>query len=62
MKRLFMLRRGGNRAPIVGDTGLPLYFSDKMAAKAARDQLGDGAVVSYGPDHTKFVNTKHGVK
>lgn len=63
MKRLFVLRRG-RMGDIFKDNGVTPYFADKMTAKAARDRLGDGAVVSYGPDHDKFrkSNPKHGDK
>lgn len=52
MKRLFMLRNS-KRGPVVTskDTGLPVYFDNKMAAKAARQGT---QVVSYGPDHRCF--------
>lgn len=60
MKRLFVLRYGKGGSLVRDDDGTPLYFGNKTAAKAARDQM-DKAVVSYGPDHNKF-NQQHGVK
>lgn len=52
MKRLFVLRYGKGGSLVRDDDGTPLYFGNKTAAKAARDQIS-GAVVSYGPDHNK---------
>jgi hypothetical protein len=46
--KLFMLRHGQGGAIVTGDDGKPLFYSDKMIAKAARK---DGQVVSLGPDH-----------
>jgi hypothetical protein len=46
--KLFMLRHGQGGAIVTGDDGKPLFYSDKMVAKAARK---DGQVVSLGPDH-----------
>ena len=41
---------------VVKDTnGYPLYFSDKMVAKANR---AVGQHVSYGPDHKKYTNKR----
>lgn len=55
MKRLFLLRRVKYGAVINDkDTGRPLYFTNKMDAKAARDAFGGTTVVSFGPDHNKF--------
>lgn len=48
MKRLFIVRKYKNGPAVPG-----LFFSDKMEAKKARNELGDNAVVSYGPDHKK---------
>ena len=37
-----------------GEKGLPLYFTNKMLAKAQRDSLGDDFKVSPGPDHRRW--------
>ena len=34
--KLFMLRHGQGGAIVTGDDGKPLFYSDKMIAKAAR--------------------------
>jgi hypothetical protein len=52
MKKLFIIRRHKN-GPMIPD----LYFSDKMEAKKKRNELGDNHVVSYGPDHKKFIKS-----
>jgi len=52
MKKLFIIRKHKN-GPAVPD----LFFSDKMEAKKNRDSLGEGYVVSYGPDHKKFIKS-----
>lgn len=49
MKKLFIIRKG-RRGPAIPDE----FFSDKMLAKQRRDELGEGHVVSYGPDHKKY--------
>lgn len=49
--KLFVLRYGGG-AIVEGDDGKPLYFSDKMAAKAAKPK--PDCTVHPGPDHRKF--------
>jgi hypothetical protein len=51
--RLFQLRQG-KFGPVINQAG---YFPNKMAAKAVRDTI-EGAVVSYGPDHDKFIARK----
>ena len=51
-KRLFMLRRYPKGPSIDG-----LYFDNKSAAKAARNQMGGTTVVSLGPDHRNFAST-----
>lgn len=48
MKRLFVVRKYKNGPVVPG-----FFFSDKMEAKKYRDSLGEGHVVSYGPDHKK---------
>lgn len=50
-QRLFLLRQGKLGPVILGRNHQPLYFPDKMSAKAAR-QLGQ--VVSLGPDHKLY--------
>lgn len=52
--RLFQLRQG-KHGPVINHD--PKYFPNKVAAKAARDRI-EGAVVSYGPDHDKFIARK----
>jgi hypothetical protein len=52
--RLFMLRHGKGGAPVLDSTGKQRTFPDKPSAKAARDLLGDGVVVSRGPDHKLY--------
>ena len=49
VKKLFIIRKG-RRGPQIPD----LFFSDKMEAKKHRNTLGEGHVVSYGPDHKKY--------
>ena len=57
MKRLFVVRnKRTRRAYDSGKAKEPVYYSDKMLAKAARDELNgpDGPVVwevKIGPDH-----------
>jgi hypothetical protein len=52
-KRLYQLRKYPKGPVITG-----LYFADKRAAKAARDQIGDTTVVSIGPDHRDYITTE----
>jgi hypothetical protein len=56
-KALFMLRTH-KRGSVVTSNGKPVYFTNKVDAKAARDLLRDegqpDVVVSYGPDHHLF--------
>jgi hypothetical protein len=51
--KLFMLRADKNGKPVLVD-GKPVYFDNKMDAKAARDQIGGTTVVSYGTDHKLY--------
>jgi hypothetical protein len=51
-KRLFQLRKYPKGPAIPGT-----YFSDKSAAKAARNEMGGTTVVSLGPDHRNYVNS-----
>lgn len=53
MKRLFVLRHSKGGAIIKDSANRPLYFENKMVAKAARDQFGGTTVVSLGPDHKR---------
>ena len=53
-KRLFMLRHGKGGAVVNGGDGKPLYFSFKPHAKAYRDAMGGGVVVSRGPDNRNY--------
>ena len=55
-KRLFQLRKYPKGPVITGSEG-PLYFADKSAAKAARNEMGGTTVVSLGPDHRNYVNS-----
>ena len=50
--KLFVVKDSSG-VPIKGDDGRPLYFSDKMVAKAARNTM-EGQTLSFGPDHRKF--------
>lgn len=53
MLRLYMLRDANGHAvtdPNTNNPGEPLYFNDKMLARAARRP---GDTVTYGPDHWK---------
>lgn len=50
-KRLYQLRKYPKGPTIPG-----IYFSDKSAAKAVRNQMGDGTVVSLGPDHKDYID------
>jgi hypothetical protein len=52
MKKLFIIRNYRN-GPMIPD----LFFSDKMDAKKKRNELGGNHVVSYGPDHKKFIKS-----
>lgn len=51
-KRLFQLRKYPK-----GPTIPNVYFSDKSAAKAARNEMGGTTVVSLGPDHRNYMNS-----
>ena len=51
MKRLFVLRTNKGGAIIKDSANNPIYFSNKMEAKKARDQRGGDTVVSRGPDN-----------
>lgn len=55
---LFMLRIRKNGPAYVGETGNRAYFTNKVDAKAYRNQLREkghpDVVVSYGPDHRLF--------
>jgi hypothetical protein len=59
MKRLFMLRHGKGGAVVLDDNKQPVYFSNKMEAKAQRK---DNQVVSIGPDHKQYNNQYKGTK
>lgn len=48
-KRLFQLRKYPKGPAIPG-----MYFSDKSAAKAVRNEMGGTTVVSLGPDHKDY--------
>lgn len=52
MKRLFTLRFQNGQLALF--SGLPVYFSNKAKAKAARDAGNAGYKVSIGPDHRSF--------
>ena len=52
--KLYILRDVSG-AVVKDASGSPLYFSDKMVAKANR---AVGQHVSYGPDHTKTTSKK----
>jgi len=54
MKRLFMLRHSKGGSVVLGSDKLPMYFTNKPDAKAARNHLGGETVVSHGPDHKLF--------
>ena len=58
-KALFMVRVRKNGPPCVGETGKRCYFTNKTDAKAYRNQLREkgqpDVVVSYGPDHHKYI-------
>lgn len=64
-KRLFQLRKYPKGPVITGSEG-PIYFSNKSAAKAARDlchaeaQPNDTTVVSLGPDHRNYTTEPKG--
>ena len=55
-KRLYVLRKY-KEGPVIPN----LYFENKMDAKAKRDELGDGTVVSIGPDHYRYNESNGGV-
>jgi hypothetical protein len=52
MKKLFIIRKG-RRGPAIPNE----FFQDKMIAKQRRDELGSEYVVSYGPDHKKYIKS-----
>ena len=55
--RLFALRSLATGKFVKDDSGNPLFYNDKPAAKKARDTLtnnGTPCVVTAGPDHRKF--------
>jgi hypothetical protein len=52
-KRLFQLRKYPKGATIPN-----VYFSNKSAAKAARNEMGGTTVVSLGPDHRNYMTTR----
>ena len=54
-KRLFQLRKYPK-----GPTIPNVYFSDKSAAKAARNEMGGTTVVSLGPDHRNYTTEPKG--
>ena len=58
MKRLFMLRHSKGGSVVLGSDKLPMYFTNKPDAKAARNHLGGEVVVSHGPDHKLFKGAK----
>lgn len=56
--RLFLLRSKKRGPAVRDDKGKVLYFSNKPDAKKHRDSLiaeTPTIVVSYGPDHHKFI-------
>lgn len=57
--RLYVLRDEHSGAVVTDDNGAPLYFSDKMVAKANRQP---GQVVSRGPDHRHGPSATKGAK
>ena len=54
-KRLFQLRKYPK-----GPTIPNVYFADKSAAKAARNEMGGTTVVSLGPDHRNYTTEPKG--
>ena len=55
-KRLFQLRKYP-KGPVIPN----VYFDNKSAAKAARNQMGGTTVVSLGPDHRNYTEPKGGL-
>lgn len=55
MKRLFILRKHKNGPTILNKQGEPFYFPDKQSAKTARNAIGGDTVVSFGPDHNRYI-------
>lgn len=54
--KLFVVRDSSG-ATVTGDSGLPLYFSDKMKAKDHKwlvSTATSGHTIGYGPDHHKY--------
>jgi hypothetical protein len=51
MERLFLIREYRKGPVVRGKDGKVIYFANKMEAKKFRDELGNPAVVSFGPDH-----------
>ena len=58
-KRLFQLRKYPKGPVITGSEG-PIYFSNKSAAKAVRNEMGGTTVVSLGPDHRNYTTEPKG--
>ena len=58
-KRLFQLRKYPKGPVITGSEG-PIYFSNKSAAKAARNEMGGTTAVSLGPDHRNYTTEPKG--
>ena len=54
-KRLYQLRKYPKGPVITG-----LYFDNKSAAKAVRNQMGGTTVVSLGPDHRNYTTEPKG--
>lgn len=52
--KLFLLRERKGGRPIRDAKGDILTFPDKQQAKMVRDTIGNGTVVSYGPDHKLY--------
>lgn len=52
--QLFILRTKKGGSEVRDETGVVISFNNKMAAKAARDELGGDTVVSFGPDHKLY--------
>lgn len=55
--RLFQLRAGKN-GPVIVRKDFATYFDNKGMAKNIRDMIGGDTVVSYGPDHNRFIARK----
>lgn len=56
-KRLFVVKDARGHT-VTDDSGVPMYFATKPAAKLVRNKQ-DGRYVTYGPDHWKTIEANN---